>query len=45
MILDDFKTPRYRLKLGVQVRTLPTVGFNVEKLDRFPVSEFASFGF
>ena len=22
---------RYRLKLGVQVRTLPTVGFNVEK--------------
>ena len=24
---------RYRLKLGVQVKTLPTVGFNVEKLE------------
>ncbi|CAE7634525.1 ARF3, partial [Symbiodinium pilosum] len=23
----------YRLKLGVQVKTLPTVGFNVEKLE------------
>eukprot|EP00439_Symbiodinium_sp_Y106_P000333 s3198_g1.t1 len=26
-------TTLYRLKLGVQVRTLPTVGFNVEKLE------------